>query len=93
MRGKNFFEAAQAFEDAFEKCEILNHAMLSASAGVAPARTQQEGKDMAKGMNANELQELKETLLKAERLELLAIAKDAESLQEVIQALEQRLKA
>ena len=48
---------------------------------------------MQKGLNANELQELKEALLKSERLELLAIAKDAGSLQEVIQALENRLKA
>ena len=48
---------------------------------------------MQKGLNASELQELKEALLKSERLELLAIAKDAESLEEVIQALENRLKA
>ncbi|HIT00184.1 MAG TPA: hypothetical protein IAA59_08090 [Candidatus Faecaligallichristensenella faecipullorum] len=46
-----------------------------------------------KGMNAQELQELKAALLKAERLEMLAILRDAESLQEAVQALEQRLKA
>lgn len=44
-------------------------------------------------MNAQELQELKAALLKAERLEMLAILRDAESLQEAVQALEQRLKA
>lgn len=46
-----------------------------------------------KGMNAQELQELKAALLKAERLEMLAILRDVESLQEAVQALEQRLKA
>lgn len=46
-----------------------------------------------KGMNVQELQELKAALLKAERLEMLAILRDAESLQEAVQALEQRLKA
>lgn len=45
------------------------------------------------GMNAQELQELKAALLKAERLEMLAILRDAESLQEAVAALEQRLKA
>ena len=45
------------------------------------------------GMNAQELLELKAALLKAERLEMLAILRDAESLQEAVQALEQRLKA
>ncbi len=44
-------------------------------------------------MNAQELQELKAALLKAERLEMLAILRDVESLQEAVQALEQRLKA
>ena len=44
-------------------------------------------------MNAQELQELKAALLKVERLEVLAILRDAESLQEAVQALEQRLKA
>lgn len=44
-------------------------------------------------MNVQELQELKAALLKAERLEMLAILRDAESLQEAVQALEQRLKA
>lgn len=49
----------------------------------------QEGK----GMNVCELQELKAALLKAERLEILAIIRDAESLNEVATAIEQRLKA
>ena len=44
------------------------------------------------GMNAQELQELKAALLKAERLEMLAILQDAEGKQEAIAALEQRLK-
>lgn len=46
-----------------------------------------------KSMTANELQELKAALLKAERLEMLAIIRDAESLQDAINAIEQRLKA
>lgn len=46
-----------------------------------------------KGMNANELQELKAALLKVERLEVLAILREADSLQEAIAAIEQRLKA
>lgn len=48
---------------------------------------------MEKGMNASELQELKEALLKAERLEMLAILRDAESVDDAIKAIEQRLKA
>lgn len=48
---------------------------------------------MEKGMNACELQELKEALLKAERLEMLAILRDAESVDDAIKAIEQRLKA
>lgn len=48
---------------------------------------------MEKGMNASELQELKEALLKAERLEMLAILRDAESVEDAIKAIEQRLKA
>ena len=44
-------------------------------------------------MNAQELQELKAELLKTVRLGMLAILRDAESLQEAVQALEQRLKA
>lgn len=43
-----------------------------------------------KGMNASELQELKAALLKAERLEVLAILRDAENLDEAIKILEQR---
>lgn len=48
---------------------------------------------MEKGMNAVELQEYRESLLKAERLELLSILRDAGSVEEAIRALEQRLKA
>ena len=43
-----------------------------------------------KGMNASELQELKAALLNAERLEILAILQDAETLDEAIKAIEQR---
>ena len=46
-----------------------------------------------KGMNASELQALKDALLKAERLEMLAILREADSLSDAIAALEQRLKA
>lgn len=46
-----------------------------------------------KGMNANELQELKAALLKAERMEILDLLRNANSKQEAITALEQRLKA
>ena len=42
------------------------------------------------GMNVNELQELKAALLKAERLEILMILRDAESLDDAIRILEQR---
>lgn len=48
---------------------------------------------MEKDMNAIELQDYKESVLKAERLELLLILRDAESLEEAVKALEQRLKA
>ena len=41
------------------------------------------------GMNASELQKLKAALLKAERLEVLAILRDAENLNEAIKILEQ----
>lgn len=47
----------------------------------------------SQGLNAQELQELKAALLKAERMEMLAILRDAGDLQEAIAALEQRLKA
>jgi len=43
-----------------------------------------------KGMNVSELQELKAALLKAERLEVLAILREAEDLDEAIKILEQR---
>ena len=42
------------------------------------------------GMNAIELQELKAALLKAERLESLAILRDAKTLDDAIAAIEQR---
>lgn len=42
------------------------------------------------GMNAVELQELKALLLRVERLEILAILRDANSLDEAIAAIEQR---
>ena len=45
------------------------------------------------GMNTCEMQEFKQALLKAERLELLQILCDAENLQEAIAAIKQRLKA
>lgn len=48
---------------------------------------------MHEGMNASELQELKAALLKAERLEILAILQDAESVDDAIKALQQRLQA
>ena len=46
-----------------------------------------------KGMNPAELQELKAALLKLERLEILAILREAETLEEAIQLIEQRAKA
>ena len=42
------------------------------------------------GINAIELQELKAALLKAERLEILAILRDAKTLDDAIAAIEQR---
>ncbi len=45
------------------------------------------------GMNACELQELKAALLKVERLEILAIIRDADSLESATEAIEQRLRA
>ena len=47
----------------------------------------------AMSMNANELQEFKAALVKVERYELLEILRNAESLQDAIAALEQRIKA
>ena len=68
--------------------------MLLSSAGrtARPANPLQEVENMRedKGMNANELQELKAALLKAERLEVLAILREAEDLDEAIKILEQR---
>lgn len=68
--------------------------MLLASAGQAaqPAKPLQEVDNMREdnGMNASELQELKAALLKAERLEILAILREADSLDDAIKAIEQR---
>ena len=61
--------------------------------GKSHTDTNEGGRNMEKGMNASELQELKEALLKAERLEMLAILRDAESVDDAIKAIEQRLKA
>lgn len=47
--------------------------------------------NMEKGMNTSELRELKAALIKAERLEVLAIC--TKSVDEAIKTLEQRLKA
>lgn len=44
-------------------------------------------------MNAQELQELKAAVLKVERLEMLAILQDADSVEAAVEALRQRLKA
>lgn len=43
------------------------------------------------GMNAIELQELKASLLKAERLEILEIMRNAESLESAAEAIRQRM--
>ena len=43
------------------------------------------------GMNAIELQELKASLLKAERLELLEIMRNTESLESAAEAIRQRM--
>lgn len=43
------------------------------------------------GMNAVELQEFKTLLLRAERLEILEILRDANNLDEAIAAIEQRI--
>ena len=48
---------------------------------------------MENGLNAVEVQELKAALLKAERLELLAILYEAQSIEEAISAIKQRIKA
>lgn len=96
---KNFFESpfrgihlarkTRLFPKPAEKC-----AMLLASAGQAaqPAKPLQEVDNMREdnGMNASELQELKAALLKAERLEILAILREADSLDDAIKAIEQR---
>ena len=66
--------------------------MLLPSAGQAAGKPLQEVDNMRKdkGMNVSELQELKAALLKAERLEVLAILREAEDLDEAIKILEQR---
>lgn len=63
--------------------------------GKQPTAEQTAGGErmQGKGMNAQELLELKAALLKAERLEVLAILRDAESLPEAVAAIEQRLRA
>lgn len=50
-------------------------------------------KGACKGMNPAELQEFKATLLKAERLEILEILREAETLEQALQLIEQRAKA
>lgn len=47
---------------------------------------------MENGLNAVEMQELKEALLKADRLETLAILRECATLEEAIKALQQRLR-
>ncbi len=46
--------------------------------------------EVSEGMNAVELQELKASLLKAERLEILEILRKAKNLDDAIKAIEQR---
>ena len=48
---------------------------------------------MDNGLNAVEVQELKAALLKAERLELLVILYEAQSVEDAINAIKQRIKA
>ena len=48
---------------------------------------------MQDGMNANELQELKAALLRVERFEILEILRNADSKEDAIAALIQRMKA
>lgn len=48
---------------------------------------------MQNGLNAVEVQELKEALLKAERLELLVILYETQSVEDAINAIKQRIKA
>lgn len=50
-------------------------------------------KEMENGLNAVEVQELKAALLKAERLELLVILYETQSIEEAISAIKQRIKA
>ena len=45
------------------------------------------------GMNATELQEFKAALLKAERYEILEILRNAQTLEEAIMLIEQRIRA
>lgn len=46
--------------------------------------------EASEGMNAVELQEFKASLLKAERLEILEILREAEDLDAAIEAIKQR---
>ena len=48
---------------------------------------------MDKGMTPAELQALTDALLKAERLEMLMILRDMDSIEEAVKALEQRIRA
>lgn len=48
---------------------------------------------MYKGLNVAEVQELKAALLKAERLELLVILYETQSVEDAINAIKQRIKA
>lgn len=48
---------------------------------------------MCKGLNFAEVQELKTALLKAERLELLVILYESQSVEDAINAIKQRIKA
>lgn len=50
-------------------------------------------KGASKGMNPAELQEFKAAMLKAERLEILEILREAETLEQALQLIEQRAKA
>lgn len=49
-------------------------------------------RNMENGLNSVEMQELKAALLKADRLETLAILRECATLEEAIKALQQRLR-
>ena len=54
-------------------------------------RTMTKGADA--GMNAAELQEFKAALLKAERYEILEILRNAQTLEDAVTLIEQRIRA